>query len=114
MPHGARPGLLAFGAANALEAALCKTASITLEERLEHVDDCRATARRHSLPRAPFFDQGRLNLKINIAVFCPIPVKWEAAGYTRLIISAKKLIVGPTTDRGALARLQDQLGQTLA
>jgi hypothetical protein len=43
-----------------------------LEEMLEHVDDCRSSARRHSLPGAPgvdFLDQLGLDPDVNICCF---------------------------------------------
>jgi hypothetical protein len=43
-----------------------------LEEMLEHVDDCRGSARRHSLPSAPnvgFLDQLRLDPDVDICGF---------------------------------------------
>jgi hypothetical protein len=43
-----------------------------LEELLQHVDDCRRSARRHALPVAPgvdFFDQLGLDPDVNICGF---------------------------------------------
>jgi hypothetical protein len=71
-----------------------------LKELLEHVDDRRSSARRHSLPGAPGVDfLNQLGLDPNIDICCFLSHAGEM-GRCRapvLIIPAKKFIGGTTS-----------------
>jgi len=66
-----------------------------LEEMLQHVDDRRSSARRHSLSDAPsfdFFDQLRLDPDVDIGGFPFHPCEVRRCRAPRLITPAKNLI----------------------
>jgi hypothetical protein len=66
-----------------------------VEELIEHVDDCRRPARRHSLPGAPGvdpLDQPGLDSDVNICGFLFHTIEVGRYRAPRLIIPAKKLI----------------------
>jgi hypothetical protein len=66
-----------------------------IEELLDHVDDCRGSARRYSLPSAPavdFLDERGLDADVDICCFLFHTGEVGRCGAPRLIIAAKKLI----------------------
>jgi len=76
-----------------------------LEEMLQHVDDRRSSARRHSLSDAPsfnFFDQLRLDPDVDIGGFPFHAAELGRCQTRRLIIPAKNLIARATPSKTPL------------
>ena len=103
---------------NPLPVGGVQSRQVMLQELLDHVDDCRRSARRYSLPVAPgidFLDQLGFDPDVDICCFSFHAGEVGRCRAARLMIPAKKLIWRlPTPARAKLAychltRLRTQL-----